>query len=189
MIQAVAITLILLSITISGCIFPSYGPRNNTIWFSVSILTEGPTELIIPLPVWQPLLDKIDVIEGDCEYQFVDTPYGDGLWVHVDTYVKISGSWSEGHVNWSTQMSINLTTMVPLLNESPPENAVKHWIPDREFWLNWSSGPLSSIYVSSKMVLGGGWSLKYSKDQDAENLEIGWNKIPMETESRDIQAP
>ncbi len=145
--------------------------------------------MIVPLPVWQPLHDKIDIIEGDCEYQFLDTPYGDGLWVRVDTYVKISGSWSEGRVNWSTPMSINLTTMVPLLNETPPEDAFKHWIPDRELWLNWSSGPLTTVYVRSYMVIGGGWMLKYKMGQDAENLEIGWNKIPMETESHDIQAP
>ena len=94
-IQAIAVSMILISMTMSGCIEEGPGPQTNIISFSVSITVEGPTELILPMPIFQPLLENISVVEGECEHQRVETPYGDGLWVRLDSFAGIGHKWIE----------------------------------------------------------------------------------------------
>jgi hypothetical protein len=188
-IQVVVIALVLLVVPLSGCIIEeNRGPRFNIISFSISISSDGPTELVLPLPVFQPLFENISVLEGECEYRVVETPYGDGLWVRLDAFTDIGGKWNEGTDDRTTQMSINMTTMVPLEDEEPPPDAPKYWIPDRDFWLNWSSGPLSGMSISSYMVVHR-WTYKYSVDLDPEDLETGWNKVFVGAQSYTVSAP
>ena len=182
MIQAVAISVILLSLTLSGCIFPDPAIQTNKMFFCLWIYADGPTELILPLPVFQPLFENISVRGGDCEYKVVGTPYGDGLWVRLDNFVRMTGRANERNDDWSTQMSINLTTMVPLKVDGAPQGAPHFWIQDREFWLNWSSGPLESILIDHSMVIGGP-EFSYTTQLYTEDLEIGWNKIFVDGET------
>ena len=189
MIQAVTIALILLSVTMSGCIFEEdHGPILNMISFSISIRVGGTTELILPLPVFQPLFEKISVWEGECEYQRVETPYGDGLWVRLDTFAHIACEWHEGTDNQTTQMSVNLTTMVPLEQEVDPPSRPKRWIPDREFWLKWSSGPLADMSIHISMVVHS-TQYTYFIHLYAGELENEWNKIFVEGETQGVFAP
>jgi hypothetical protein len=180
--------MILISLTMSGCIEEDTGPRPNIISFSVSISVEGPTELILPMPMFQPLVENISVVEGECEYQRVETPYGDGLWVRLDSFAGIGHKWVEDRQQPSPQMTINLTTMVPLEQEEPPQSAPKYWIPDREFWMNWSSGPLTSLFVSSRMTVDN-VQYWYSIQLYAADLETGWNKIFVEGKGQGVNAP
>jgi len=183
------IAAMMLALPLSGCIIEEdRGPRLNTISFSVSIDVDGPTELILPLPVFRPLLENISVREGECDYQVVETPYGDGLRVSLDSFADIGGKWNEGTDDRKTQMSINMTTMVPLEDEGPPADAPKFWIPDREFWLNWSYGPLSGMFISSSMVVHS-TEYRYSVSLDSEDLETGWNRIFIEGWSQTVFAP
>jgi len=172
--------VLILTVTIATC--GCNGPVEHIphVSFSVSASGDGPTVLIVPLPVLQVLVDNLRVSEGKGSFSIVETEHGMGLRVEFSESVKIGATWWPDGPEDFPLMTINLTTMVPIdPNETDWDPYGKGGgIPYREIYVNLTSGSIGSMFISCRMTFDSPVVSKYIGNYNS--LGVGWNRLTVE---------
>lgn len=190
-----ALTLIIFSLLITvsfaGCMEePEY---REFVRFSIAATASGPSEIIVPIPLCNPVLIRLGVTEGKGDFSIGETIHGRCMKINFNSRIVVSGTWSPDEMDKRDLMTINLTTMDP--NETEPYSfSNRNWdIPDRAIWINWSYGPDVKISIFSTMQIkeiGYDWmAYRFYCFPDSDSLELGWNKVLMEASAGMENAP
>jgi hypothetical protein len=144
--------------------------------YSVTLSSQGPSEVFVPVPECGPVLDRLKVVEGEGEFELVDSVHGPGMRVSTGSVVTVRGTWHPGDTEEMDAMTINLTTMDP--NETEPYGWLPKVteVPDRSIWINRASGQGVEISLYSSMMRHDlRWSFTYSSS-DA-TIDEGWSQV------------
>jgi hypothetical protein len=181
------ILVLLLTVPLTGCV-EDYEPREY-VRYRVLATSSGPAELLVPLPVCEPVLDKINVVEGKGEFSTVETEYGPCLKLTFDGKIVVEGRWyPDKDPGLKHLMTINLTTMDPNETEPYTWNYKYPHIPDRNAWVNWSEGSDVEFYFRSTMLLSH-LTYKFVYYSQYDSIEPGWNEVLVKGTKGEETAP
>ena len=86
---------ILLVIFLIMCTFFSTGCIEDAeyyeyVRFSVTATATGPSEIIVPIPVCNPVVDRLTVSEGKGDFIIIETVYGRCIKIHFNSQTLLS---------------------------------------------------------------------------------------------------
>ena len=181
-------SLILASI-VPGCIEEeNKGPDHETdrmmktfwiVGYELVLISEESAELIVPRPVFSPLLDDLEIIEGDGNFSFVETEHGPAINISFTGSIRFEGRWSSLEAedkSFVEDITFNLSTFEQLPDDIEP------WSPDyphvpktRFFWTHLSNGSITWYEINCWVLFGNGLS-GYICDHRT-NLDPQWNLL------------
>jgi hypothetical protein len=166
--------ILMSTMALCGCM-EQYEPTPH-VHFSIAASADGPTVIIVPMPVLPRLQNRLHVSEGHGTFEFVHHEHGFGIRVEFSESVNIEADWSEIDSEDFPRMTINLTTMIPLEGNESVWDPRGHGngIPDREIMINWTSGPLRSMFIICRMQYDDLLVNRYHGSYDS--LHVGWNQ-------------
>jgi hypothetical protein len=183
---AVVVTIVfLLTVYPSGCISNS-DRSGHSVHFAFASKASGPSEIIMPLPSFEPLADRLEIADGDGEFEIVETSYGRCMRITFDSDILIERKYYPKNSNEINSMTVNLTTMDPNITDTTPWDLEDFKIPARHFWFNVSYGPIDEFHIILTMYDDG---IRTTYSYWSTYFDIGWNRDVIKGTCGEENAP